>query len=70
MNGERFAGICLQVVGRMKQAWGEATGDQLWSSAGRRDQIAGKARQASGIEHEQAARQLKDFQHHNRKWLF
>lgn len=70
MNGERFEGICLQLAGKMNEAWGDLTGDWLRATAGRRDQIVGKARQASGIEQEQAARQLKDFQHTNRNWHF
>jgi uncharacterized protein YjbJ (UPF0337 family) len=70
MNGERFAGICLQLAGRMNQSWGELTGDQLRVTAARRDQITGKAQQASGIVQEAAARQMRDFQHQNRNWYF
>lgn len=70
MNGERFAGIRLQFAGRMNQAWGELTGDWLRAAAGRRDQIVGKAQQASAIAQEAAARQLRDFRHDNRNWYF
>lgn len=70
MNGERFAGICLQFAGRMNQALGDLTGDWLRATAGRRDQIIGKAQQASGMAQEAAARQLRDFQHRNRNWYF
>lgn len=70
MNWDQLTGICLQLAGRMNQAWGEASGDPSRDAAGRRAQIVGKARQVSGIEHEQAARQLKDFRHHNRNWHF
>ena len=70
MNGERFAGFCLQLAGRVNQAWGELTGDWLRETAGRRDQIIGKAKQAGAIAQEAAARQLRDFQHHHRNWHF
>lgn len=68
MNAERFAGFCLQFAGKMNQAWGELTGDGLRATAGRRDQIIGKAQQDAGIAQEAAKRQMRDFQHHNRNW--
>lgn len=68
MNKERFAGMCLQLAGTVKQAWGELTGDPRRVSAGKREQVIGKARQASGSELEESARQLKDFRHQHRNW--
>lgn len=70
MNGQRFAGICLQLAGRLNQAWGELSGDPLRVAAGRRAQIIGKAQQVGAIEQEAAARQLRDFQEHHRNWHF
>ena len=70
MNGERFAGICLQFAGRMNETWGELTGDPLRAATGRRAQIFGKAQQRSGIAKEDSARQLRDFLIRNRDWYF
>ncbi|MCK9381998.1 MAG: CsbD family protein [Sulfuritalea sp.] len=70
MNGKRFAGIWLQLAGRVNQAWGELTDDPLRETAGRRDQVTGKTQQAGAIAQEAAARQLRDFQHDNRNWYF
>lgn len=70
MSKEGFAGICLQWAGRIRESWGEWTGDSLLADVGRRDRITGKAQQDSAMVREQAARQLKDFQNHNRNWYF
>lgn len=68
MNKERLAGMRLQWMGRIRETWGQWTGDSLRANAGRRDQIIGKAQQANGIAREQADRQLKDFHVHHRNW--
>lgn len=70
MNGERFRGIWRQLAGMMNQAWGELTDDPQRVAAARRDQTIGKAQQENGVAQEAAARQLRDFQHHNRNWYF
>jgi uncharacterized protein YjbJ (UPF0337 family) len=69
MSKEQFAGICLQLAGRMNEAWGEWTGDSRRSADGRRAQAIGKAQQASAIEQEQAAHQLAEFRHDHRNWF-
>jgi uncharacterized protein YjbJ (UPF0337 family) len=70
MNRERVTGICLQWAGKLNQAWGELSGDARRVSVGRREQLIGEIWQASAVEEEAAARQLRDFQHHNRNWHF
>ena len=70
MQKERLAGIRLQLAGKMNEVWGEWTGDPRRLADGRRDQHIGKARQASAIAQEQAARQLAEFRHHHRNWFF
>jgi uncharacterized protein YjbJ (UPF0337 family) len=70
MSKNRFAGICLELSGWIREAWGELIGNEQMATAGRRDQTAGKVRQDSAFEREQAARQLKKFRDHNRNWLF
>lgn len=68
MNGQCFEGICRQFAGKMKEIRGELTGDPLRVDAGRREQIAGKAQQASGMAREEAERQLRDFRNLHRHW--
>jgi uncharacterized protein YjbJ (UPF0337 family) len=70
MTSERFTGLCLQLSGSINRAWGELSGNPVLEASGRRDQVIGRARQVSAIEQEAAARQFKDFQHHNRNWNF
>lgn len=70
MSKERYAGIWLELSGRIAEAWGEWVGDADMADTGRRDQAEGRVAQDSAFEREQAARQLRDFQHHNRNWLF
>lgn len=68
MNKDRIAGIWQEIVGSVNQAWGEWIGDSPRAAAGRRDQVAGQARQDSAMAREHAARELREFQHHNRNW--
>ncbi len=70
MQKQRFAGICLQLAGKLNELWGDWTGDWLRSADGRRDQIIGKAQQAGAIAQEEAARQLAEFRHDHRNWFF
>jgi uncharacterized protein YjbJ (UPF0337 family) len=70
MNGERLAGIYLQITGKINQAWGGMIGDPLRVAAARRDEIMGKVQQACAIEQVESARQLRDFQHLHRNWHF
>ena len=70
MSKERFAGIFLELSGWIVEAWGEMIGDSRMAATGRRDRAVGSAQQDSALEREQAARQLKDFRHHHRNWLF
>jgi len=70
MSKERFAGICRELSGWISEAWGELIGDWRMAVAGRHDQAIGRVQQDSAIERERAARQLKDFRHHNRNWYF
>lgn len=68
MNKQWFAGICLRLSGQANAAWGELTNDPHRVARGRRDQMVGRAQQASAIERQESDRQLQDFQHRNRNW--
>lgn len=68
MNREIFEGAFIGFVGSLKRGWGELTDDPVRTAAGTREQMLGRARQDSGSEHEDAARQLKEFRNHHRNW--
>lgn len=70
MNLERFTGICMEISGRLYEAWGDATGDPMRAAEGRRTQILAMARQRKAFEREQSARQLREFLQRNRNWHF
>ena len=68
MNQERFAGICKQFSGTVKEGWGKLIRNPHVVTAGTRDQLAGRMQERYGAAKEQAARQLDDFFARNRKW--
>lgn len=68
MNKERFAGICLQLGGKIRQTWGAWTGDPRQEDLGRREQVSGQAQQDNGIARALADRQLKEFHDQHRNW--
>ena len=68
MNQDRFAGICRQFTGAVKQGWGTLTHNPLAIDAGTREQLDGRRQERYGVSKEQAARELKDFLERNRNW--
>jgi uncharacterized protein YjbJ (UPF0337 family) len=68
MNQDRFAGICRQFTGTMKERWGNLTNNPLVVAAGTRDQREGRIQERYGVSQENAARQLEDFFARNRNW--
>lgn len=68
MNQKRFAGICKQVRGTIRQGWGRLSADPRTEDAGAREQLAGRVQARCGLAQEQAARSLKDFFARNRDW--
>lgn len=69
MNRDRFAGICRQFKGRLREHWGRLTSDPLSAAAGTRDRLAGRNRERRGIVKEDNERELKDFLVRNRDWF-
>ncbi len=51
----------LQIKGKVKEFWGELTGDDVDWIAGRREQLIGKLEQRYGMSREEAERQVDDF---------
>lgn len=68
MNRDQVEGGWMQVTGKVKEHWGNLTGDPSVAAAGRRAQWAGKVRERRGISKQQSARQLKEFMQRNRNW--
>jgi uncharacterized protein YjbJ (UPF0337 family) len=51
----------FQVKGKVKEFWGELTGDDVDWIAGRRDQLIGKLEERYGMSREEAERQVDEF---------
>jgi len=68
MNRDRWAGIGMQIKGRLREHWGRLSNDPLSAAAGTRDRLAGRIQEQRGIIKEASARELEDFQARNRNW--
>ena len=68
MNRECLEGKWKQFGGRVEEAWGELTNNQMSILAGRHSQLAGRMQQQYGTTKQQARRQLRDFLARNRAW--
>lgn len=55
---DQIAGQWKQLKGRVREAWGQLTDDELEEIAGRRDVLAGKIQERYGITREEANRQI------------
>ncbi|KTC97589.1 CsbD family protein [Legionella erythra] len=62
MNKDIFQGRWEEVKGKMKQAWGKLTDDDLQAIEGNQQEIYGKLQQRYGYNREQAEKAIKDFQ--------
>ena len=61
MRNERFEGAWFQVKGKIREFWGELTGDEVDWIAGRRDQLIGKLEERYGMSREEAEKQVDEF---------
>ncbi len=68
MNQDCLEGKWKQFSGKVEEAWGELTNNQLSVHAGKRNQLAGRMQHQYGISKQQAERQLRDFLARNRAW--
>jgi len=68
MNRERYAGICKQLMGTIRQGWGRLVNDPRIEDAGAHELHAGKIQARYGLTQEQAAHDLEDFFARNRRW--
>ncbi len=61
MNKDIFQGKWKQMRGDLKQWWGKLTDDDLSTSNGRRDELAGKVQERYGIAMDAARKQVDEW---------
>jgi uncharacterized protein YjbJ (UPF0337 family) len=62
MNSDTIKGDWTRLKGKIKEAWGNLTDDDLDVIAGKRDQLVGLIQKKYGIAREEAERQVRDFE--------
>jgi len=68
VNQDRFAGVCKQFAGKVKEQWCCLTGDLRGMVAGRRRQSVGRMQELQAVSKETLERQLEEFLLRNRDW--
>ena len=63
MNWDTVKGDWTRFKGKVKEAWGDLTDDDLDVIAGKRDQLVGLIQKTYGIAREDAERQVREFEH-------
>ncbi len=61
MNWDIIQGKWTQLVGSVKEKWGDLTDDELTEIDGRKDKLAGKLQEKYGWTKNEADRQIDDF---------
>ena len=61
MNWDQIEGNWKQFTGKVKVKWGKLTDDDLTTSAGKRDQLAGLLQQRYGYAKDEAHKELDEF---------
>jgi len=62
MNTDQMKGNWKQLVGKAKEKWGRLTDNDWQIVEGKRDQLVGRIQECYGIAHEEAERQIADFE--------
>jgi uncharacterized protein YjbJ (UPF0337 family) len=62
MNWDTVKGDWKQFKGKVKEAWGKLSDDQLDLVAGKRDQLVGAIQKCYGIARDEAERQVQQFE--------
>jgi uncharacterized protein YjbJ (UPF0337 family) len=65
MNSDQVKGSWKQLRGKVKEAWGKLTDDDLDVIDGKKDQLVGKVQKAYGVAREDAEKQVREFQSRN-----
>jgi len=61
MNSDQLQGNWKQLRGKVQEAWGDLTNDDLDRIEGKRDQLVGAVQERYGMERAQAEREVDDF---------
>ncbi len=69
MNSDQFEGKWKQMKGAVKEKWGKLTNDDLDVINGKQDQLVGKIQERYGLTKEEAAKQFKDWNVDDRKYV-
>jgi uncharacterized protein YjbJ (UPF0337 family) len=62
MNWDTMKGDWKQFRGKVKEAWGKLTDDELDVVAGKRDQLVGLIQKSYGLARDEAERQVTQFE--------
>lgn len=62
MNRETMHGSWKQLKGKIKEAWGDLTDDEIQQAEGKRDQLVGTIQKKYGKTKEEVERQLAGFE--------
>ncbi len=62
MNWDTVKGDWKQFRGKVKEAWGKLTDDELDVVAGKRDQLIGLIQKSYGLARDEAERQVQQFE--------
>ncbi|MDE1189986.1 MAG: CsbD family protein [Pantoea sp.] len=66
MNKDEASGNWKQFKGKVKEKWGKLTDDDMTVIEGKRDQLVGKIQERYGYAKDQAEREVKDWESHNK----
>jgi len=62
MNWDQIEGKWKQLRGRVREAWGDLTDDDLDKIGGKRERLAGVVQEKYGVAKDEAERQIADFE--------
>ena len=62
MNEDTISGNWKQFKGKVKEAWGKLTDDDLDVINGRREQMVGKMQERYGVAKDEAEKQVQDWE--------
>jgi uncharacterized protein YjbJ (UPF0337 family) len=62
MNWDTVKGDWTRLKGKIKEAWGDLTDDDMDVIAGKRDQLVGLIQKKYGVAREDAERQVREFE--------
>jgi uncharacterized protein YjbJ (UPF0337 family) len=62
MNWDMVKGDWTRFKGKIKEAWGDLTDQDLEVIAGKRDQLVGLIQKTYGVAREDAERQVREFE--------